>query len=372
MIGDVDTSRLLGLDALRDVLLATWRDVRVVAAEYGPNALLAAGLTLLYALLFLAVSRVAYRLLGRFVQAETHPIARRVLRAVLRLTFLLLVLLSVTALFPGLEDWSAPVFRVYLLLLVLYVGWGVIQRFLHVQAEQWELDSSLRLLLKNAVRTVWVLLGLYLVFAQFEVDLLPILGGLGVVGLAVGFAAQDILANLISGVTLLLDRPFRIGDWIRTEDHEGQVTRLTLRTTHLRTRDNEDVSIPNKEVAGAVVENLTVGGKLRLNVNVALAYHEHVERAREVLLPVLSNFPGVLADPAPRVLVEELEESRVRLLLRFWIGTEDVRRYPVFRMRVLEAAKEALQSAGLEVPFPRMQIQVDGPLPGSRQDRVDS
>lgn len=371
MTGQVDTSRLLGLNALRDALLATWRDVQQVVAEYGPDVLLAAGLTLLYALLFLAVSRLAFRLLARF-HLVAYPIARRVLRTVLRLTFLLLVLLSVTALFPGLEVWSAPIFRVYLLLLVLYVGWGVIRHFLHLQAERWELDASLRLLLQNTARAIWTLLGLYLVFAQFGVDLLPILGGLGVVGLAVGFAAQDILANLISGVTLLLDRPFRIGDWIRTESHEGQVTRLTLRTTHLRTRDNEDVSIPNKEVAGAVVENLTVGGKLRLNVNIGLAYREHVGRARDLLLPVLSGFPGVLADPAPQVLVEELEESRVRLLLRFWIGAEGVQSYPVTRMKVLEAAKEALQAAGLEVPFPRVQVHLDSPPPERREDRADA
>ncbi|EYB69768.1 hypothetical protein DEIPH_ctg002orf0099 [Deinococcus phoenicis] len=374
MTGDVDTSRLLGLDALRDALLETWQGVRDVVAGYGPNVLLALGLTLLYALLFWGVSKVAFALLGRLVHVDAHPIARRVLRTVLRLTFGLLVLLSVTALFPALGQWSGAVFRVYLLLLLLYVGWGVIQRFLHVQTEQWELDASLRLLVGNVARVVWVLLGVYLVSAQFGINLLPILGGLGVVGLAVGFAAQDILANLISGVTLLLDRPFRIGDWIRTEAHEGQVTRLTLRTTRIRTRDNEHVSIPNKEVAGAVVENLSKGGTLRLNVPVPLAYHDHVERARTLLLGVLPDFPEVLPDPAPAVLVQELEESRVRLLLRFWIGADHVAGSPVIRMRVLEAAKEAMQAAGLDVPFPRMRVQLGGvPLertpPGRGEER---
>lgn len=361
MTGDVNTSRLLGLDALRDALLATWRDVQGVIGEYGPNALLAAGLILLYALLFLGVSRVAFALLGRLVHVDAHPIARRVLRTVLRLTFALLVLLSITALFEPLSVWSAAIFRVYLLLLLLYVGWGVIIRFLHVEAERWELDASLRVLLNNVARTVWVLLGVYLVSAQFGINLLPILGGLGVVGLAVGFAAQDILANLISGVTLLLDRPFRIGDWIRTQDHEGQVTRLTLRTTRIRTRDNEHVSIPNRDVAGAVVENLSKGGTLRISLHVGLSYRDDVAQARELLLPILTSFPGVLPDPAPQVLVEELEESRVRLLLRFWIDAEGVAGYPVTRMRLLEAAREALRAAGLEVPYPRMRVQLDSP-----------
>lgn len=359
MTGNVDTSRLLGLDALRGALQETWGGVQEMWVAYGPNGLLAAALIVVYAALFWVVSRVAYALLGRLVHPETYPIAQRVLRTVLRLTFLMLVLLSVTALFPPLGGWSGPVFRVYLLLLVLYVGWGVIQRFLHLQTRAWNLDASLQLLLRNVIRTLWVLLGVYLVSAQFGVNLVPILGGLGVVGLAVGFAAQDILANLISGITLLLDRPFRIGDWIRTESHEGQVASLTLRTTRLKTRDNEYVSIPNKEVAGAVVENLSVGGRLRVHVNLPLAYEEHVERAREVLLGVLPAFPEVLTDPAPQVLVQELEESRVCLLFRFWLDAEHVAGYPVLRMKVLEAAKEALQAAGLAVPYPRMQVRLE-------------
>ena len=350
MDGSVDTSQLLGIDALRRALRETREDVTRVLTEYGPNVLLAAALIVVYGALFWLASRGAYALLRRLVHPDVQPLAHRVLRTVLRLTFLMLVLVSVTALFPPTSDWSGPIFRVYLLLLVLYVGWGAIQRFLHLQTQRWGLDASLQLLLRNLSRTLWVLLGVYLVSAQFGINLLPILGGLGVVGLAVGFAAQDILANLISGVTLLLDRPFRIGDWIRTESHEGQVASLTLRTTRLRTRDNEYVSIPNKEVAGAVVENLSSGGRLRVHVNLPLTYEEHVGRAREVLLGVLPAFPQVLTDPEPQVLVETLEESRVCLLLRFWIDAERVSGYPVLRMKVLEVPKEALHAAGLSVP----------------------
>lgn len=356
----MDTSRLLGLDALRDALLSTWRGAQQAVAAYGPNLLLAAGLVLLYSLLFWGLSRAAYALLDRLFRADTHLIARRVLRTVLRLTFALLVVLSVTALFPGLSRWGGAVFRVYLLLLLLYVGWGVILRFLHLQADRWALDASLSLLVDNVIRTVWVLLGIYLVSAQFGVNLLPILGGLGVVGLAVGFAAQDILANLISGVTLLLDRPFRIGDWIRAEAHEGQVTGLTLRTTRIRTRDNEFVSIPNKEVAGAVVVNLSEGGPLRLNITVGVAYKERVEEVRRVLLEVMAAHPRVLDTPAPLVLVQELSASSVDVIMRFWVGAEDIATYPVTSMQLREAAKEALQAAGLEIPFPHLQLHIDG------------
>ncbi|WP_104991090.1 mechanosensitive ion channel family protein [Deinococcus sp. NW-56] len=367
MTGDVNTSQLLGLDALWAALLDTWREVERALAAYGANALIALGLVLVYALVFRLASRAGQVLVRRLVRTDAQATAGHLVRTVLRLTFGLLVVLSVGALFPGLSNWSRPVFRTYLLLLLLFVGWSVVSHLLRVEADRLDLDASLRLLARNLTRAVWVLLGVYLVSAQFGIDLLPILGGLGVAGLAVGFAAQDILANLISGVTLLLDRPFRIGDWIRTENHEGQVASLTLRTTRLRTRDGEYVSIPNKDVAGAVVENLTVGGRLRLNIPLGVAYEGGVERARAVLMPVLQTFPGVLDDPPPVVLVQELEESRVRLLLRFWIDAEEVASYPVTRMRVLEAARAALDAAGLEVAYPRMRVQLD-PVPEAHGD----
>ncbi|WP_309571532.1 mechanosensitive ion channel domain-containing protein, partial [Deinococcus sp.] len=288
MSGTVDTSRLLGIDALRGILSVAGQQVRDFTVTSGPEILLAGVLIAVYTLLFLAASRLGAGVLRRFFTADAQPLALRILRIGLRLTFLMLVLVSITALFAPLNDYGPAVFRVYLLVMTLYVTWGLIHRFLSVQTARWNLDTSLTLLLNNTVRAVWVLLGVYLVFQQFNVNLLPILGGLGVAGLAVGFAAQDILANLISGVTLLLDRPFRIGDWIRTAEHEGQVSGLTLRTTRLRTRDNEYVSIPNKDVAGSVVVNLTQGGRLRLNVPVSIAYKDSVEAARRALLPVMA------------------------------------------------------------------------------------
>lgn len=355
----VDKSRLLGLDAVGELVRGAWTQVRDFAGTTGPEIVLAGVLVAVYALAYVAVSRLAGALARRVTPPDAWPITRRVLRTALRSTFVMLALVSVTALFPPLSGYGPALFRVYVLVLTLAVTWGVIHRFLHVQTARWQLDSSLTLLLNNVVRAVWVLLGVYLVFGQFSIDLLPILGGLGVVGLAVGFAAQDILANLISGVTLLLDRPFRIGDWIRTADHEGQVTGLTLRTTRLRTRDNEYVSIPNKDVAGSVVVNLSHGGTLRLNVPVSIAYREHVGRAREVLLPVMAAHPTVLDTPAPAVLVSDLGDSAVELILRCWVAGADVATYPVTTMQLREAAKEALQAAGLEIPFPHLQLHID-------------
>lgn len=360
MANEVDTSRLLGVDTISGIVGRAWTDGLTAAGQYGPTLLLALALVALYALLFWVLSRVLQGAVRRLVPAEAQPVTRQSLRVVLRLTYLMLVAVSVTALFPALSGYGPAIFRVYILLLLLYVGWNLLEYLLHRQTARWGLDASLELLLKNVVRVIWSMSGIYLIFQQFNVNLLPILGGLGVLGLAVGFAAQDILANLISGVTLLLDRPFRIGDWIRVKDQEGQVSGLTLRTTRIRTRDNEFVSIPNKDVAGAVVVNLSAGGPLRVNVLIGVEYRERVEDVRRVLLEVMAAQPRVQPEPAPAVLVRELSASSVDVIMRFWVSEADIASYPVISMQVREAAKEALQAGGMSLPFPHLQLHIDG------------
>lgn len=360
MANEVDTSRLLGVDTISGTVIAAWNNAVQSASQYGPALLLALALAALYTLVFWIISRVLYGVVTRLVPPEVQPVTRRILRLVLRLTLLMLVLLSASALFPLLATYGPAIFRVYALLLLLYVGWNVLDFGLHRQTLRWGLDASLNLLLKNVVRVVWATSGLYLIFQQFNVNLLPILGGLGVLGLAVGFAAQDILANLISGVTLLLDRPFRIGDWIRVKDQEGQVSGLTLRTTRIRTRDNEFVSIPNKDVAGAVVVNLTAGGPLRLNVLIGVEYKERVDDVRRVLLEVMAAHPRIEQSPAPLVLVKELNASSVDVIMRFWVSEANIASYPVISMQMREAAKEALQASGMDIPFPHLQLHIDG------------
>ncbi|GGL68591.1 mechanosensitive ion channel protein MscS [Deinococcus aerolatus] len=375
MVNEVDTSRLLGVDTISGTVINAWNDALQTAAQYGPALLLALTLTVLYTLIFWALSRLLHGAVRRMVPPDARAITHRSLRLVLRLTFLMLVLVSVTALFGPLARYGPAIFRVYALLLLLYVGWNVLDYLLHRQTARWSLDASLQLLLKNVVRVVWALTGIYLVFQQFSVNLLPILGGLGVLGLAVGFAAQDILANLISGITLLLDRPFRIGDWIRVREQEGQVSGLTLRTTRIRTRDNEFVSIPNKDIAGAVVVNLSAGGPLRLNVVVGVEYRERVDDVRRILLEVMAAHPKAEKSPAPQVLVKELNASSVDVIMRFWVSEASIASYPVISMQMQEAAKEALQAGGMDIPFPHLQLHIDGAkgleafLPAAPQQR---
>lgn len=356
-----DTNQVLGIDTLHQI----WHDNAVPAIEqfksYLPFFIAAAVLVVVYTFFFwglrLLINQAYQHLISSDSKRERWKSTTRVF---LRLTNLMVCAVTIFALMPFTENYTGPIFRVYVLSVLMSLMWNLSSYFVKQLSRKKNLDESITLLLNNMSNIVLILLGIYLAFRQFGVNLLPILGGLGVLGLAVGFAAQDILANFISGITLLIDRPFSIGDWIRSDNYEGRVRGLTLRTTRIRTRNNEHVSIPNKDLAGATVINLSRGGPLRIDAPLGVAYKTDIEQARQVLLKVAESFEEIITRPAPVVLVEALGDSSIDLLIRFWIDPDDISTYPALRMRLLEAAKKALDNAGIEIPFPHMQLHIDG------------
>ena len=333
-----------------------WTLLRSALTRWGLRLLAVLLLAALFALLYRALLAGTRRTVRRFPSlAPWLPLAD----VSAWLSCLSLFLVSSVSLFPASAKLAAPLARVYLVLLLLFLGWALLRRVLARLFSRFGLDASLELLALNVALGVWIAVGLYLVFQQFGINLLPILGGLGIAGVAVGFAAQDLLSNVLAGITLLLDRPFTIGDWIRVNDWEGQVQRLTLRTTRLRTRDNELISIPNNKVAGNDVVNLSAGGPLRIRSSLGVSYRADLDQARTALMGVLEAEPKVLSDPPPRVAVTQLGDSSVSLDLIYWIAPESIPRRPLIQQRVVEASKRALDAAGVEIPFPQRVLHLE-------------
>lgn len=206
----------------------------------------------------------------------------------------------------------------------------------------------------------YALLGMGLIMAagQLGVNLTAALGTLGVAGVAVGFAAQDTLSNTIAGLMIFWDKPFRVGDYVTTtEGLYGRVEEITLRTTRLRTRDNTYVVIPNADVIDDALVNHSMNGKTRVKATVGIAYKEDISAARDVLLDAMRGIEGIVDDPAPAVVVEELAGSSVNLSVRVWIEDAEKERPVLFRC--LERSKTALDEAGIEIPFPHLQLSLD-------------
>ncbi len=218
-------------------------------------------------------------------------------------------------------------------------------------------DKLVQLLVDAIYKYTLLVVALVMAASQVGVDVAAAIAGLGVVGIAVGLAAQDTLANVISGILVFVDKPFIVGDWVTVDGDYGKVGDITLRSTRIRTPRNTWIVIPNKTIITAVLVNHSHHGELRVDVPVGIAYKEDIARAREVSLAAIAGLPTVIEAPAPDVVVAALGSSSIDLVVRVWIADPDHEQATHFA--VVEATKRALDGAGIQIPFPHLQLFVD-------------
>lgn len=211
---------------------------------------------------------------------------------------------------------------------IYYVLWATSGQIINRVLQHYGLNASIEQLLKNLLSVLIVVLGLASVMAQFGFDIVSLIAGLGIVGLAVGFAAQSTLANFIAGITILMEQSFQVGDWVRINDNEGRVILISLRTTHVLTRDNITVIIPNATVSSSEVINLTSKNFIRFDIRVRIAFEAEIDAARQVVVQVLENTEVILKRPEPSVTVAEIGEYGVFFIVRFWVTPSSVARMP--------------------------------------------
>lgn len=222
-------------------------------------------------------------------------------------------------------------------------------------------EPLIRLVVDNLYRWTIFTIALVMAASQLGIDVAAALAGIGVVGIAVGFAAQETIANMIAGFLIFWDRPFEVGHYVTTLGKYGEVRNITMRTTRIRTPENTYVVLPNKQIIGELLVNHSMYGLTRVNVPVGIAYKEDIRRARPVLLDAARSTEGVLDAPSPDVVTTGLGGSSVNLEVRVWI--KDAREeLPVF-FSTLEACKLALDAAGIEIPYPHLQLFVDDVRP---------
>jgi MscS family membrane protein len=200
----------------------------------------------------------------------------------------------------------------------------------------------------------------------------PLLAGAGVAGLALSLAAKDTLSNLIAGVQLILDRPFRIGDrvevWTVPKEYGtwGDVVEIGLRATKIRTPDNLIVIVPNNEIMRRDIINYTASGDdIRLRIPIGIAYDADAALAKELILQAMGEIPGIKSKPEPVVIVRSFGASSVDLEARPWIA--DARRRRAIGDLVTERVKELFDEHGVEIPYPKRDIYVRSAADRSRK-----
>jgi len=242
-----------------------------------------------------------------------------------------------------------------LLALLFWALSKVVKRMATTALEKTRISVEARnLLVRFATYTVAVI-AVLTVADQLGINITSLIAGAGIAGLALSFAAQDTIANVISGIAIIIDRPFKQGDLISIGgDMRASVTDIRLRTTVLTTLDNETVVVPNKQLAQERVVNYTLTPRIRVRVPIGIAYKEDMQSAREALLKTVEGDDRLLGNPPPTVLVINLGDSSVNLELRFW--TEDsILKFPLM-WEYTEKCKRALDNAGIEIPFPHLQL----------------
>lgn len=207
---------------------------------------------------------------------------------------------------------------------------------------------------KSAQRvSAYVIYGLVFIasLGALGVPLSALGAAVGLIGLGLSFALKDMIANFISGIMILLYRPYRIGDQIRVAGEEGTVQDIAVRATAIRTYDGRKVMVPNSMLYNDVVVNNTAYDQRRFDVVVGVSYDDDVETAREIAAEVLEEAESVETDPEPQVLVDELGGSSVNLKLRGW--TKPSRASLVAASsEVTQLVKQRFDSEGIDIPYP--------------------
>lgn len=198
-------------------------------------------------------------------------------------------------------------------------------------------------------------LAVAIVLQELNISLGALLAAGGILGIALGFASQTAVSNIISGLFLIFERPFEVGTIIRVEGQLGMVESIDLLSTKVRTFDNLYWRMPNEKLLKSDIYNLTRYDIRRTDIKTSISYGDDIERAREVLLEAAEANPNVLGMPEPVTLVDNMGESGIELTLRFWFDRTD---YLQVLSDLRQEVKVALEDAGCTIPFPHRTLYV--------------
>ena len=217
------------------------------------------------------------------------------------------------------------------------------------------LDKTLTTFLVNLLYFLLLTVVVLASLGRLGIETTSFIAILGAAGLAVGLALQGSLANLASGVLLIIFRPFEVDDFVKIADEEGFVEKIHIFTTQIKTFDNRTIIIPNSTVTGGKIINYTSKDIRRVDLSIGISYGDNIKTALDAITDLCSSNPKVLADPSPYVGVVEYGDSSINLTVRPWCKTDDY--WDVF-FEINEQMKSALDKKGISIPFPQRDVHL--------------
>jgi MscS family membrane protein len=225
-------------------------------------------------------------------------------------------------------------------------------------APSWASPSAIPLI-NSVLRVTLALVATYGILVAWEVNVTGLVASAGILGIALSFAAQDTLSNLFAGAAIMIDQPYRVGDYIVLDSGErGQVTYVGLRSTRLVTRDDEEVSIPNGVIGRAKIINESGGpeARFRVRVQISIAYGSDIDQVMAVLLAVAANHASISRQPEPRVRLRAFGESGIAFELLAWITNPAQRGLVVHELNC--DVYRAFGREGIVIPVPQREVHI--------------
>ncbi|MFT5501590.1 MAG: MscS family membrane protein [Woeseiaceae bacterium] len=335
----------------------------------GPNVYLQAAII---AVVFIVAGKIAdwiiSRIIGRFARKSSNDFDNQIVDLVHQPVFMSFVLLGLSL---GTRRIGLPEFTTFLTLgilktIAIFVWYSTLMQLMALVVNAISktrrrkiVQTGMLSLLYNVMKIVAVALTVYFLFLAWNIDVTAWLASAGIVGLALSFAAKDTLSNLFAGVSIIMDAPYKTGDFIILESGErGVVTDIGLRSTRILTRDDVEITIPNGIIGNGKIINEAGGppSQHRIRVAVGVAYGSDIDQVIEVLAGVAADNPNVLTNPEPRVRFRLFGESSLNFELMGWIAR------PADRGRVKHELNcsiyKALNKNKIEIPFPQRDLHV--------------
>ena len=250
------------------------------------------------------------------------------------------------------------------IVVIIIIAYAIGRIFAYLVQRAWlkprKVELSTELLITRAITWSITLIGIFVAIDTLGLDITPLLLGAGVLGLAIAFGVQEIVANFVSGLIIMVDRPIQVGDIVDVEGATGQVMDVGLRASTVRTLDNVNHLIPNKIIILNRITNYSkYDPKIRLQIPIGVAYGSDIEKVKKILLSIGEKNAKVLEDPAPEVRIIEFGNSSVDFILFVWIDEVSQR----FRIRdeINWEINEQFKKNDITIPFPQVDVWMKKP-----------
>lgn len=230
-----------------------------------------------------------------------------------------------------------------------------IAKLLSKLLEKNNVDLTLVNFLSNLTYYTLIVLVVVAAAGRLGINTTSFLTIIGAAGLAVGLALKDSLSNFAAGVMLVLFRPFTIGDVVSAAGITAKVEKITIFNTLFCSPDNQLIIVPNNKIISDIITNINAKDTRRVDLTVGISYSDDMAKTKEILDRLAKEDSRILSDPAPTIAVAELADSSVNLVFRPWVNTPD---YWNVRFDLTEKIKNALDEAGISIPFPQQDVHL--------------